>query len=80
MEENSKTLAPELAQNYHPMPYLHEIGDAFASADLVISRAGAATLGEYPLFWAARHSRPPTLMPGATSGSMPSICYNAKPP
>jgi UDP-N-acetylglucosamine--N-acetylmuramyl-(pentapeptide) pyrophosphoryl-undecaprenol N-acetylglucosamine transferase len=50
VEENSKSLAPELAQNYHPIPYLHKIGDAFASADLVISRAGAATLGEYPLF------------------------------
>jgi UDP-N-acetylglucosamine--N-acetylmuramyl-(pentapeptide) pyrophosphoryl-undecaprenol N-acetylglucosamine transferase len=50
VEENRKSLAPELAQNYQPMPYLHEIGDAFASADLVISRAGAATLGEYPLF------------------------------
>ena len=50
MEENSKSLAPELAQHYHPVPYLHEIGDAFASSDLVISRAGAATLGEYPLF------------------------------
>ena len=50
IEENSKALSPELAQHYHPVPYLHEIGDAFASSDLVISRAGAATLGEYPLF------------------------------
>lgn len=50
VEKNSNSLASELAQNYHPMPYLHEIGDAFASADLVISRAGAASLGEYPLF------------------------------
>ena len=49
-EENSKSLTPEEAYNYHPVPYLHEIGEAFASADLVISRAGAATLGEYPLF------------------------------
>ena len=50
IEENKNALALDLAQNYHPVPYLHEIGDAFASADLVISRAGAATLGEYPLF------------------------------
>ena len=50
IETNAKALAPDLAKNYHAVPYMHEIGDAFASADLVISRAGAATLGEYPLF------------------------------
>ena len=43
-------LPDELKRYYHVFEYVHEMGLALAAADLVVSRAGASILGEYPLF------------------------------
>lgn len=43
------TLKGDLEAHYQPQPYLHEeMSAAFSCANLVLSRAGASTLGELP--------------------------------
>lgn len=47
----SQDLPQDLAERYRAFPYLHEeMGAALASADLVVSRSGASSLGEFPLY------------------------------
>ena len=51
IQEAARLLPEGLLDRYHPFPYLHEeMGAALASADLALSRAGASSLGELPLF------------------------------
>lgn len=51
VETARQALPVELAVNYRAYAFLHEeMGAALSAADLVVSRAGASVLGEYPLF------------------------------
>lgn len=50
-QEKKRSLKTPLSSRYHPYPFLYEeISSAFSCASLALSRAGASTLGEFPLY------------------------------
>ena len=50
VEKVAADLNTRLQKRYHRFTYLHEMGKALAASDVVVSRAGASSLGEFPFF------------------------------
>lgn len=51
VQKENTALNSNLKKHYHPFPYLYDdMGAALAAADIVLSRAGASVMGEYPQF------------------------------
>ncbi|TFH36025.1 MAG: UDP-N-acetylglucosamine--N-acetylmuramyl-(pentapeptide) pyrophosphoryl-undecaprenol N-acetylglucosamine transferase, partial [Anaerolineales bacterium] len=51
VEAEAAAIKPQQQARYRPYPYVHDdMAKIFSAVDLVVSRAGAAVLGEYPLF------------------------------
>jgi UDP-N-acetylglucosamine--N-acetylmuramyl-(pentapeptide) pyrophosphoryl-undecaprenol N-acetylglucosamine transferase len=51
VQQAAQALPQDAQRRYHPAAYVHDsMGAVLAAADLVVSRAGASVLGEFPLF------------------------------
>jgi UDP-N-acetylglucosamine--N-acetylmuramyl-(pentapeptide) pyrophosphoryl-undecaprenol N-acetylglucosamine transferase len=51
VEAHTETLPESNRPYYRPFPYLHEeMAYAYRAADLILARAGASALGEFPAF------------------------------
>ncbi len=66
-------LPSDLQARYQPIAYLEEVELAYGAADLVVSRAGASTLGELPAA-----GRPAILVPGDFSDQWANAEYLAR--